>query len=94
MLIALFLLSPASAFPHAEHGEAAPPAGTSPVSVSGFQVELLTSPQPLQAGKPSRIVAKVLRADTMEPATGGRVSIGVVPLEPALNGAHASSARR
>jgi polyferredoxin len=64
------------------HGDAAPPAGASPVTVDGFQVELLTSPQPPRAGEQSRIVAKILRSDTMEPVRNGNVSIGVAPLEP------------
>jgi polyferredoxin len=88
LALALCLSSATTAFAHGEHGDAAPPAGTSPVTVNGFQVELLTSPQPLQAGKPSRIVAKVLRADTREPVTGGQVSIGAAPVEPSdSNGA-------
>jgi polyferredoxin len=79
--VALGMLNPLAVFAHGEHGDAAPPAGASPVSVGGFQVEMLTSPQPLEAGKPNRIIAKVLRSGTMEPVSGGNVSIGVIPVE-------------
>jgi len=75
------LLSPIPLFAHGEHGDAAPPPGASPVSVDGFQVELLTSPQPPRAGEPSQIVAKILRSDSLEPVSNGKVLMGVSPVE-------------
>jgi hypothetical protein len=83
LFILLFLLVPGHAFAHGEHGNAAPPTGTSPVTVDGYQIELLTVPSPLVAGKASQIVAKVLRSGTMEPVSGGTVSIGIAPMEAA-----------
>jgi hypothetical protein len=77
LALAFCLSSAGPVFAHGEHGDAAPPAGASPVTVDGFQVELLTSPQPPRAGEQSRIIAKVVRSDTMEPVSGGKVSIGV-----------------
>ena len=81
LALAFCLSSAGPVFAHGEHGDAAPPAGASPVTVDGFQVELLTSPQPPRAGEQSRIIAKVVRSDTMEPVSGGKVSIGVTPVE-------------
>lgn len=84
ILIVLSCLAPApTVFAHGEHGNAAAPAGTSPVTIDGYQVELLTSPAPLAAGKRGQIVAKILRSATMEPVSGGKVAIGIVPMEPA-----------
>ncbi|HEY2988157.1 MAG TPA: 4Fe-4S binding protein, partial [Candidatus Binatia bacterium] len=73
--------SAAPAFAHGEHGDAGPPAGASPVTVEGYQVELLTAPQPPRAGEKSRIIAKIARGDTMEAVSGGRVAISVAPVE-------------
>lgn len=78
----LWLAGAELAFAHGEHGDAAPPAGTSPVTVDGYQVELLTSPAPPEPGKPSQIIAKIVRGGTLEPVSGGRVAIGVVAVEP------------
>lgn len=69
---------PASA--HGEHGDAAPnEGGTSLIALDGFQVELLTSPRPARVGDENKIVAKILRAGSLEPVRGGKVSIGVAP---------------
>ncbi|MGH7769420.1 MAG: 4Fe-4S binding protein [Candidatus Binatia bacterium] len=85
----LSLLSAGTAFAHGEHGAAAPPAGTSPIGVDGFQVELLTSPQPPRAGESSRIIAKIVRTETMEAVSGGKVAIGFAAVEPSdSNGVH------
>jgi hypothetical protein len=99
--VALGILNPLAVFAHGEHGDAAPPAGTSPVTVDGYQVELLTSPAPPEPGKPTQIMAKILRSGTMEPVGGGNVAIGVVavetlassaPAEHNSHGAHAGHA--
>ncbi len=79
LAIFLFLTGPAPVLAHGEHGNAAPPAGTSPVTVAGYQIELLTAPAPLEARKPGQIVAKILRSATMEPVSGGSVAIGIAP---------------
>jgi hypothetical protein len=89
LAILICLAKAAPALAHGEHGNAAPPAGTSPVTIAGYQIELLTSPAPLIAGKPGQIVAKVLRSGTMEPVSGGSLSIGFMPVDaPSAADAH------
>ena len=68
LLILFGLVGVDGAFAHGEHGDAAPPAGSSPVTVDGFQVELLTAPQPPRVGAPSQIIAKILRSGSLEAA--------------------------
>jgi hypothetical protein len=77
------LITSGVAFAHGEHGNAAAPTGTSPVTVDGYQIEVLTFPAPLVAGKPGQVVVKVLRGATMEPVSGGNVAVGFGPMEAA-----------
>ena len=81
ILIVFCLVGADLAFAHGEHSDAAPPAGISPISIEGFQVELLTSPQPPRAGERSQIIAKILRSDSLEPVSNGKVLMGVAPVE-------------
>lgn len=69
-----------SVLAHGDHGDAAPnEGGASLVALDGFQVELLTSPRPARVGDENKIVAKILRAGSLEPVRGGKVSIGIAP---------------
>lgn len=91
--VLFFLATSGLAFAHGEHGSAAPPSGTSPVTVAGYQIELLTYPAPPVSGAPAQIVAKVLRSGTMEPVSGGTVSIGFAPVDaPSATDAHSAHA--
>ncbi len=68
---------PGLALAHGEHGGARPLGGSGPVTVQGYQVELLSDPAPPVAGRENRIVAKVFRTSPLAPLAGGRVRIGV-----------------
>jgi len=69
-----------SVFAHGEHGDAAPnEGGISLVAFDGFQVELLTSPRPPQAGDKNKIVVKIVRNGSLEPVRNGKVMAGVSP---------------
>ncbi|OGQ82674.1 MAG: hypothetical protein A3F90_19195 [Deltaproteobacteria bacterium RIFCSPLOWO2_12_FULL_60_19] len=88
LLIIFALVGVDRVFAHGEHGAAAPPTGSSPVTVDGFQVELLTAPQPLRAGGPSQIIAKVLRGGSLEAASNGKVAIGIFRVEDLNTNSH------
>jgi hypothetical protein len=91
--VLLCLITASPAFAHGEHGNAAPPAGTSPVTIDGYQIELLTFPSPLVAGKPGQVVVKIMRSTTMEPVSGGAISIGFAPVDaPDTADAHSAHA--
>lgn len=83
--IILWVLGAGPVFAHGDHGDAAPPAGgINQIHFEGFQLELLTSPNPLRAASEGKIVIKILRdgADgSVEPVRNGKVSIGVVPVQ-------------
>ncbi|MBI2156571.1 MAG: 4Fe-4S binding protein [Candidatus Rokubacteria bacterium] len=79
-LLALALaLLPASAGAHGGHDGhgAAPAGGGATVTVGGYTIELLSHPAPLARGQAGHVVAKVLRSDGLDPATGGEVLIGL-----------------
>ncbi len=85
---ALVVLLPGWAAAHGEHGGAAPLGASGPVSVQGYNVELLSHPAPLALGQPSHLVVKVMRNPSLVPVSGARVLIGFAP---AGAGAHAHS---
>ncbi|MBI2493314.1 MAG: hypothetical protein HYV94_14630, partial [Candidatus Rokubacteria bacterium] len=70
LALALALL-PASAGAHGEHGGAAPLGAV--VTLGGYQIELLSHPAPPARGQAGHVIAKVLRSDGLDPATGGEV---------------------
>lgn len=70
-----------TALAHGNHGDAAPTKrGISLITLGEFQVELLTSPQPMRVGRKNKIVAKILRSGSLEPVRNGKVSIGIFPV--------------
>lgn len=79
-LILFLAVGVESALAHGDHGDASPnEGGVSLVALDGLQVELLTSPNPARVGEESKIVAKILRAGSLEPVRGAMVSMGVAP---------------
>lgn len=77
LVTVLLALTPAVATAHGEHGDAKPLGATSTVTVEGYQVELLSVPSPLTAGRPGQVIAKVLAGPALRPVGGGRVRIGL-----------------
>lgn len=78
LLVTMVLaLTPAVAAAHGEHGGAKPLGATSTVTVEGYQVELLSLPSPLTAGRPGQVIAKVVTTSAFRPVGGGRVRIGL-----------------
>jgi len=89
LVAALAVLSlPLAASAHGEHGSARPVAATGAVTVQGYQVELLSDPAPLAAGRASRVIARIAAANSpLTPVSGAAVRIGLAaagaPLAPA-----------
>jgi polyferredoxin len=74
---ALVLLLPVTAAAHGEHGSAKPLGETGVVTVQGYQLELLSHPSPLAAGRESHVVVKVFKNSPLTPVSGGTVFIGL-----------------
>ncbi|MBI4635783.1 MAG: 4Fe-4S binding protein [Candidatus Rokubacteria bacterium] len=80
VVIALVLLVlPAQVLAHGEHGAAKPLASTSVVTVGGYQIELLSDPAPLAAGRESRVIAKVFSPAPLAPVSGATVHMALGP---------------
>jgi polyferredoxin len=77
LLVTAFLLLPATAWAHGEHGDAGPAGALSSVTAQGYQVELLSHPSPPVLGQPTHFVAKITGGPALTPISGGRVLIGL-----------------
>lgn len=79
LLLAALLVAalPVPARAHGEHGAAKAAGAAATVTVQGYEVELLSDPAPLVAGRESRVVAKVTTTAAATPVTGGVVAIGL-----------------
>lgn len=77
LVTVLLALAPAVAAAHGEHGDAKALGTTSTVTVDGYQVELLSVPGPLTAGRSGQVIAKVMAGPALRPVGGGRVRIGL-----------------
>ena len=77
LVMVLLALTPAVAAAHGEHSDPKALGATSTVTVEGYQVELLSVPSPLAAGRAGQVIAKVLESPALRPVGGGRVRIGL-----------------
>jgi hypothetical protein len=78
LLWLVVLALPVAAGAHGEHGAAKALGATGVVTVAGYRVELSTHPSPLAAGQAGHLVATVLHAESLRPASGSRVLIGMI----------------
>jgi ferredoxin len=75
---------------HAGHG--APQAAAGTLALEGYQVDVVTEPTPLSAGRDNRIVAKIVEAGSSRPVAGGTVHITLAGATGAAITAHATEA--
>ncbi|MBI2528397.1 MAG: 4Fe-4S binding protein [Candidatus Rokubacteria bacterium] len=74
LVTALVTLLPALVAAHGEHGPAAPLGASA--TVAGYEIELLSGRGALRPGEQGEVVAKVGRAGSFAPISGGTVLIG------------------
>jgi hypothetical protein len=80
-LILVSALSARLALASGSHSESTPALpGMSLMTVNGFRVELLASPQPLRLGTENKITVKVSRVGSLEPVRNGKIFMGIIPV--------------